>query len=302
MNFLSLFYTMIELFSFIMVGFLLSKLKRIDKINNQVLSRLVAEVLTPALILSSVFTKNSINADIVVKESLVAGMILYGLYLIIFYIVKLLPLKKSTCDIYKMSIMFTNTSFIGYPILRIIYGDFSVFIFSLMHLLFNLLLFSVGTITMSKQSRLSLKSIITPGFISSILALICYIMHISCNDYVLDFLTTLGNASVPLSMIVIGVSLSFVDIRKAIKRIDIYLFCIIKLCILPLLFILIGRLLPFDVFIQNLFIFSTMLPTGSMVVILANQYEYESEFASLIVFITTLCSVITIPLLLSWVL
>lgn len=294
---------MLELFAFIILGYILVKMKQIDKHSNQILSSLVANVFSPALIIGSVFSKSSINNNEIVIEAIFYGIILYIFYLIFNSILfKFIKFNQNESNIFKLSLIFANTAFIGYPILKSIFGELSIFIFSLVHLSFNILLFSYGAnlLSKSKQKELfSIKQLLSPGFLCSIVAIILYFSKVSCPEPVYEFLNTLGNVSIPLSMIVIGATLGFVDIKEVLKNKNVYFITFIKLIILPIITSLFVKILPCQEFIKQLLVFSTILPSGSMVVILSNKYNNNYSLATATVFLSTLLSIITIPVMLS---
>lgn len=294
MNVLSLFLVLLELFCFLFLGYLLAATRQLDQATNQKLSGLVANVLTPALILASVSAKDPAADGNIVAEALLAGCLLYAFYFILNAIV-----FRQGHPVEKMMIMFANTSFIGFPILRALYGDFAVFLFSIIHLPFNALIYTYGvSLIAKKKEKVSLRQLVSPGLISSLMAIVLFLSGMELPELVTDFLHTLGNASIPLSMIVIGVSLYFVSLQDLFKDKELWLITAFKLVGLPLITALIMPFLPFEEMIRQLLLISTVLPSGSMVVILANQYHSQITKASLGVFLTTLLSLITIPALL----
>ena len=292
---------MLELSALILLGLVLTKLHLLDEKGSAVLSTLVVHVFNPALIISSVCEGGLQTQGDTVIEAIICGVFLYALLILIALVVymrsKALKEEVSIC---KMIVIFSNTAFVGYPILRALYGDFAVFVFSLMHLPFNLLIFTYGRSLLQKgnHQKMTVKDIFSIGTVSSIVALILYFGNISVPVRVADFFGILGDACVPLSMIVIGVSLAHASWKNVLKSKNINMVVFLRLIVLPILIAWITLPLPISTFNRELLVISGALPAGSMIVVLAKEYKANDGLASAGVFLTTLLSVVTIPLML----
>lgn len=292
---------MLELSALILLGLVLTKLHLLDEKGSAVLSTLVVHVFNPALIISSVCEGGLQTQGDTVIEAIICGVFLYALLILIAIVVymrsKALKEEVSIC---KMIVIFSNTAFVGYPILRALYGDFAVFVFSLMHLPFNILIFTYGRSLLQKgnHQKMTVKDIFSIGTVSSIVALILYFGNISVPVRVADFFGILGDACVPLSMIVIGVSLAHASWKNVLKSKNINMVVFLRLIVLPILIAWITLLLPISTFNRELLVISGALPAGSMIVVLAKEYKANDGLASAGVFLTTLLSVVTIPLML----
>lgn len=292
---------MLELSALILLGLVLTKLHLLDEKGSAVLSTLVVHVFNPALIISSVCEGGLQTQGDTVIEAIFCGVFLYALLILIAIVVymrsKALKEEVSIC---KMIVIFSNTAFVGYPILRALYGDFAVFVFSLMHLPFNILIFTYGRSLLQKgnHQKMTVKDIFSIGTVSSIVALILYFGNISVPVRVADFFGILGDACVPLSMIVIGVSLAHASWKNVLKSKNINMVVFLRLIVLPILIAWITLPLPITTFNRELLVISGALPAGSMIVVLAKEYKANDGLASAGVFLTTLLSVVTIPLML----
>ena len=292
---------MLELSALILLGLVLTKLHLLDEKGSAVLSTLVVHVFNPALIISSVCEGGLQTQGDTVIEAIICGVFLYALLILIAIVVymrsKALKEEVSIC---KMIVIFSNTAFVGYPILRALYGDFAVFVFSLMHLPFNILIFTYGRSLLQKgnHQKMTVKDIFSIGTVSSIVALILYFGNISVPVRVADFFGILGDACVPLSMVVIGVSLAHASWKNVLKSKNINMVVFLRLIVLPILIAWITLPLPISTFNRELLVISGALPAGSMIVVLAKEYKANDGLASAGVFLTTLLSVVTIPLML----
>lgn len=287
--------TMAELFILLMIGYELGKRKKIDESATNQISWLVANVFNPCLIIAAVLSNTSSDNNTIVSQALWMGWLIYILLLVIAEV--FFAFKKEEHSIYKLLCIFANTGFIGYPIIRALYGDFAMFIFSLLHMPFNAIFYLYGIQQVNKKANFHWKQIINSGLVFSIIALLIYFFQWPVPEVIAYVCTQLGNASIPLSMLVIGLSLSFIPMNTIFKNKKLWFYTGIKLIALPVLFFLFAKIMPCSTFMKQLLVLSGTLPAAAMVSIIANQYDYHKDLASAGVFLTTLGSILTIPLL-----
>lgn len=294
--------TMIVLFSIILIGYYSNKKNLLDKPTNSKLASLVLNITLPALIINSVVTNEE---ALISKKEIIAiffiGIVLYGFLIIISkLIIKILKFNDENGPIYELLLIFANTGFIGYPIIKVIFGDGSIFPFSILHLPFNVLLFSYGVYSIKngkEKSKIKMKDIMNPGVIASIVAMFIFLFEVQLPEVFVSLSKILGDATTPLSMILIGSSLAFIPIKEIFTDKKIYIVTLIKLIILPIIIFLISKVIFTNELIIGFLILSVTLPAGSSIVMLTTQYESNEKVASLGVFISTLLSIITMPLI-----
>lgn len=302
MNIMVLIRTMVVLFTIMLVGYGLNKLGILRKESNSVLSELIVKVTGPVLVVNSVCGIDTTNDKGQIIQIFFIGILLYAL-LIAFsqIIIRLLNLNKESGNIYALMLTFTNTSFIGFPILRVLYGDYAIFASSILHMPFNILIYSYGVYMIQKQGddkrKFNIKDVLNTGVIAAIIALIIFLFGINVPGVVQEVLSMIGEITIPLSMILIGSSLALIPLKYVFSDIKIYLISFIKLIVMPAITYFIARLFTSDNFLIAQLTIATALPAGSMIVMLTTQYKGNVKTASVGVFITTVLSVITIPLM-----
>lgn len=293
--------TMCVLFGTIVVGYVIQKLGILNTESNRKISELIVKVTSPALIIGSVCNKNLEGGSSVFFIFFI-GIGLYIYYIILAkIIIKPFSLEKSSSNIYEMMIIFTNTGFVGFPIFRVMYGDTAIFYASILHIPFNIIMYSYGVymINSSKAGADSfkIKDVLNSGVISAILALIIYTLHIPVPKVIGDTVILIGDATIPLSMMLIGASLADVPVKDVISSYKVYIFSVVKLIILPIITYFVIRLITADEFIIGLVTVSAGLPAGTMIVMMVARYGGDTKESSVGVFLTTLFSVATIPLM-----
>lgn len=296
--------TMVVLFSIILLGYFVNKIKILDKTTNMKLSQLVLKVTTPALILSSVASGGESLVD---KGEIISiffiGIGMY-LFLILFAwgVVKLLKYNDENSVIYQMMIIFPNYGFIGYPILGSLYGNSVIFPYSILHIPFNLLLFSYGVYLIKKGdggNKFKFKDVLNPGVIASLIAMFIFLLDIKLPDLFVQTCSLVGDSTIPLSMLLIGSSLALIPIKSIFNESKIYVITCIKLIIFPIIIFYIAKIFLNDELIISFIILSVALPTASSVGMLTTQYGLSEKIGSVGVFITTILSIITLPFIIA---
>lgn len=293
--------TMTLLLLLIITGYIICKLNILTMELNKKMSELIVKVSCPALIIGVVCKHEEISQEINILFLLVLGIVLYLYYIVVSIIlIKFFNLSRNEKSIYELMVIFNNTSFVGIPVVRVIYGDTSIFYLTVLHLSFNFLIYTYGVIKLKSNEEkidFSLRNIINSGVISALLGIGIYFFKIPLPNILSNYLILLGGITIPLSLLLMGASLVMIPLDKIFSNKKLILFCMIKLLLLPI--ITYG---VFSVFIENRFYIelitiSTALPAGSMIIMFSMKHNKGVEISSLGVFLTTIFSIITIPII-----
>lgn len=292
--------TMLILFGVIIIGYIAGKLGKINEKDNKTLSSLMMNILAPFLIVSSV-TDISRSEEVNVFKIMILGIIMYLILIIVARIyVKIIPLNKFEKPVYEVGMVFGNVFFLGYPIFKSLIGEQGIFINTILNMPFNLLLFSYGLYLFIKDSqdiKITLKGLISPALVASIIALAIYIFNINLPNVIKEIVSNVGDMTIPLSMILIGSSLSTVDIKYIFKDYKAIIYSIVKLLILPTIVFFITKNIGLEEYLVKMITLSVGFPAASMLVMFATQYNKSIRSATISVFISTILSLITIPLI-----
>lgn len=216
---------------------------------------------------------------------------------------KLLRIPDTEKGIWVFVCMFSNNGFMGFPLALTLYGNDGLFLMSIANVVTNFLIFSVGVHFMLKgypvKEKISLKKMIVNNInIAVVLGLACYFSQIRLPALVLDTLQYVGNITAGLSMIVVGLSMAKLDIRQMLRGKSAYLLTAMRLVCIPLLTILILKLIPvkMDTMMLSTLMLMSVLPAPSSVTILSEKYHTNTGYGSKIIFLTTVCCLVTIPI------
>lgn len=288
---------LIELFCMMGLGYLLMKINYLDVNVNKKISNLVISVTTPALIFASVFKENEASQSAVIMMLGIAFLVYLILPVVAMLFNTLLKIPTSQRKLYQFMTVFSNTGFMGYPVVASLYGNTGVFYAAIFNLMFNLFVFTYGIYLMQENRRLDWHSLFTPGIVLSLFAMIAYFVKLTIPMVIVNVCESVGGMTTPLAMLLIGASLSNVSSKEILSDTTIYFYTLLRQFLLPLLFFSLLRLVLHDELIRGVVMMMIAMPVGSISVLFATQHGNDSTLASKNVFVTTLCSLLSIPII-----
>ena len=292
-----------SLFLIILVGVYAAKKRIITKEINKGLTNILLKITLPCLVVSSfIFDLSDELKDNIIRCFIYSPLVLI-ISIVISYIL-LIPIKGEKKIIIQFANVFSNCGFIGFPIVFSIYGNEGVIYASIFNLFFTAFLWTYGVILFNgKMKREDIKKVLlNPAIVAVFIGLIIMIFGFDIPSVLSSTLDLVGNMTSPLSMIIVGVILGNAKIISYLKDKTIYYSAFLKLIIMPCILILISKLFKDTSLVIKTLIIVTAMPAAAMTSILAESFDKESEYSAVIVFITTLFSVITFPILLNFIL
>jgi hypothetical protein len=299
----------ILLFLLILVGFVVKKLNLITDDFQQGVSGYVINVALPAYIVTSLGA--NVSASMFKEAGLffVISCLITTLTITFSYgFVKVFKIEGQARDIFQFILIFANVAFMGFPVIGAAFGEQGIFYTVVYNLLFNMLLWTFGVFLMKRHQdhetlRLSIwqkmKRMMNPALIAMAVGFSMAGLRVEFPTLVKDTLGMVGSTTSPLSMMFIGFILTEVHIKELIQDHRLYMIAVIRLIGFPLLFFMIlspfisGPMLGVSILLLG-------MPAGINTAMLAARYENDYKLASKMVFISTLASIVTIPLLIKF--
>ena len=300
MDIMVVFQTMLKLFLLLILGFVLFKCHIFDEYTNKKISALIVNVASPMLIISSIAGVEGSNKSIVFLM-IGAGILMYIGFIILGKIInRIFPFPKKDWPVYECMVVFANTGFMGYPVLLDVFGQEAVFYASLIHMAFNFFVYTYAIMCLTKgddsEFKLNFKQLLTPGIILIFVGIFIYLFDIQLPSVLMDTINSVGSLTAPLSMMMIGSSLAVYPIKDSFTDWRSYVFAFVRLMIVPFVTMIMCRLLHIDAYYANITIITNAMPVGSMVLMLATQYNANVKIVTRNIAVSTLLSVITIPI------
>ncbi len=293
----------IVMFLLIAVGYICDKVGLVTKRGIKQMTDIVLLIVSPAVIIQSYnqeFDPNlakNLGIAFVYATIAHAGMIVFSRFLFS----KKNPGKYNidrVCSIY------TNSGFMGIPLILSVLGEEGVFYGSAFLALFNITLWTQGVAAIkgrqkekAKPAAIAKQLLLNPGVIGILIGFLIFFTPISLPDPVGQAVGHIANLNTPLAMIVIGTYIARSNILQALKEIRIYYTSLIRLVVFPLLMIPIYLLLPSDSLVYLTNFIAMACPAAAATSMLAAKYGGDAIYASKIIAISTVLSVLTIPLM-----
>lgn len=299
--------SVIILFILIFLGFFIGKRGIINKEYTPDLSRFVIEITMPVTVFCSIIGQdNTGGLNEIWQMMVLAGCFHLGSFLLGQLIVRIGHIPEKERGIWIFNFMFSNNGFMGLPLALAIFGNDGLFMMAICNVISNLLIFSVGLKLCTKYYPVKEKINIRKMFVNNIniavvIGFVCYLCHLHVPDVVVRLLDYISNITAGFSMIVVGLSLSRMNLRDVFANKKLFVMTGLRLILIPLLCIGVFRLLPFEVpeLLYMILILTAALPSASSQSMLTEQYKTNVQDAGRAVFLTTLCSVVTIPVVMA---
>ena len=209
-------------------------------------------------------------------------------------------LESNREAVFEVLMAFGNTMFIALPVSDALYGSYAVLIVSLSCIPFNVFLYSYGMWRMKQgkgERRFHLKDILSPPLIATLAGILFLVVDLPVPAMVRDTLSVIGASTMPLSLIVIGASLGSVSLLDAFRSGKMAYLSVVRLLVIPVLTWLVCGLLTSDEVLRMTCLIIGGAPCAVIVSILGDSCGQDMVFSSQAVQHSTVCSVITLPVL-----
>lgn len=283
-------------------GFLLVRTKHIHKDSLQAFATVLMYVCSPCLNIYTI-----INAPFsmkLVKEAGIVFVVSLAVQVFILLFFKYLFRKKFEDVNYRVGTIATamgNCGFMGVPLLEAVMPDHpeavlmsTVFCYGM-----GLIGWTLASYIISNDSKyMSIKNaVLNPATISILIAIPFFAMKISLPMQVNNMVTLLGKMSAPMCMLIMGMRLATMDLKKLFTDAEVYGIVAIKQFAMPLLMFGIMMLLPVDAYLVKTMFVLSAAPIASMVLNYSELIGQGQERAANLVLVGTITSVITLPLM-----
>ena len=298
---------MLTLFAIVVVGYIAGKNEYMGGTFDKRLSKLVIDITCPALILSSAMTGELPDRRYILPLLGISALTYVLLTGVAIWLPRLLTKKKDEEGVLGFAMMFGNVGFMGYPIVASIFGHEAVFYAAVLNVVNTFTVFTVGTILITGKTvngpKFQKKVLWSTPMLSAYLTMLIVALEITgIPQWISQPLTMIGNITVPAALLIIGSSMSQLPLRSLLGNSTIYLTTLLRLAILPVGIHYLFTLLGFDPFVVGINTVVIAMPVATYGTILCLRHGKDTTLMTQITFITTLLSMLTIPLLVTYLL
>ena len=289
------------LFILIALGFLLRKRNLISNEFTKSASDLVIYVTLPSMIVASMDRDFSAALIKTGFSIFLCGSLMYVLLIVsAFTFSRLRKIEDGDRQVYEFMMIFGNVAYLGYPVLKIMFGEMGVFYGSFLNIWFNILVWTLGIKLMHKDQRKIdfFRAFLNPGLIAIGLRMIIFVFPVDIPQALKTTLNILGEMTVPLCMLLIGAFMTEARFKDFLANKNLYLFSLTKLVVMPLVMMLI--MMPFKITstVKVIPVVMSGMPAGVNTAIFARKFGRNYHLASQGVVLSTAISLLTIPILL----
>ena len=283
-----------------LIGYLMARRGAIGPAFTRTASSLVLNVFMVGTILNSMISTGAERDLSNLPEIILMTfmMTLIG-YATAWLVTRLVRIELDNAPSFEILMGVGNSMFIALPIAGALYGAYAVFIVSLSCIPFNVFLYSYGVwrIRGTESGKLRVKDMFSIPLIATLLGLLILVLDLSVPKVIVDIFSSLSGATMPMSMMVIGASLGSVSLLDAFRNPKLAILSAVRLILIPILTWVICRFLTDDPVLLMTCMIIAASPSAVIVSVIAIQYGRDGVFASEAVQHSTICSIVTIPLL-----
>lgn len=289
--------TQLLLFLYMFCGFCISRAGIIREDNRTVLVRLLMDVAMPMMVLDAFnrpTTREEILSSVWVIVISLLGCVITGLIGLMLW--KNQPENRKKVLMYAS--MFSNAGNAGLPIISLVFGPVGVFYASMYLIPPRILQWTVGLGLFVKPEK--------GGWVKNVLlnpmVVMIYIgAFLMATQWQIPgvfgtAISNLGDMTAPLSMILIGATLAHIDWKMLMDR-SVMVTSLFRLIVFPLLFAVALKLCRVDELTMNICVILLAMPVASNTAAMAERYGGDYVFASACVSVSTLLSILTVPVI-----
>lgn len=291
---------MVVLFIIVILGYVACKLGYMGDKFDKKLSSIVVDITCPLLVLSSVMGDELPDRTLILPL-LGVGFLTYILLLVFgFWVPRLITKNHDDQGMIGFALMFANVGFIGYPIVSSIFGPHAVFYAALLNMPNTFFIFTAGVMLIKGEYSLKQfnpKVLVSPAMLVAFLAAIIVALGIHTPDIIARPVTMVGNITVPAALMIIGSSMAKLPIREIIGSPKVYITALLRLTIVPLSIYFLFKACGVSDLVNNINTVVIAMPVASFGTMFCLKYGRNPSLITETTFITTLGSIITIPLI-----
>lgn len=289
------------LFIIMLAGFIAGKAGVIDSTGSKKLGGVMLYVTSPMLVFKAFFIK--FTTERLINIMWIVGMAL-SMFLLAILLSKLIykkfPDDKST--ILRFCAVFSNCGYMGLPLMQALYGDEGVFYGSFYVMCFHIMLWTYGYVMFGGQGtrkQIAVKVLTKPSLIAVYLGMIIFIFGIPVPSPIESAVTAVGNMTMPISMLIIGSIISSTKLKEIVSDWRAYLSSFVRLVLMPLIAFALTRIPGVPAMPSAVLVTALAMPSAANTTVFAELFNKDAVFASKCVSVSTLLSIVTIPLIVS---
>ena len=292
------------LFLLIVIGYIVVRVGAVPDNATMTLSKMENNIFIPALVMGTFMT------NLTPERIRSAWIYLVGGAAVLVITAPLAILIARSCskdsftrNIYTYGLAFSNFGFMGNAVVKALFPH--IFMEYLIFVLpFWALIYTWGTPCLlipvegeRKTWKDKLRAFINPMFIGMLVGIAIGLSGLKLPSFLANATTTLGDCMSPIAMLLTGMTIAKIDLKKAFTNVSVYVVSLIRLLAIPAVFLVLVKLLPLNETLEYCMICNLAMPLGLSTIVVPAAYGKDSTVAASMALISHLLSCITIPII-----
>ncbi len=301
------FVRVMAIFSLIFLGFISNKIGILPFESRKHLINLMMYITAPCMAASSIYTK-TLSEEVLnstFQISVTAAIYFVVISVISYFIVRMGKFKPiEEMGLYMVAMTCINTGFMGFPVTKAVFGG-DIFYLMVMHNVVSCMylygavpiLLKIGRKNVESHFLQNLKDILNPAMIGIFVGILFLALGIQPPKAINEVIIYLSDATIPLSMIIIGVQLGSSNMMEVIKHKYVNLVNIFSMFVFPILtFFVVEQFDMLETNVKVVLIFASAFPAAVVPSAIAEQQGLQTNRLAEVISLTTLTSLIIIPI------
>lgn len=287
----------LELLLMILAGAVCCKAGVFQPKERSVLSNILLYLVVPAMVINSYLTEFDPNTFRNLLETFALSLLALGIGLAVTFIVTL-PVKQNQA-ILRFACSFSNAAYMGFPLIKAMFGNEGLLYASAFVTVFNILLWTVGygMVSGSHSFKEILHSIVTcPCILAVIVGLVLYLGRVAVPQVLAGPISSIGDMNTPLSMIITGATIASSNLGQLLKNRQLFLTLGLRLLLVPAVELAVFALLGVTGTVPMIVLLLEACPCVTITTVFAIRFHHDEELAAGAVVFSTLASILTLPL------
>ncbi len=298
----------LNMFLMIIVGYVIYKTHLADHEGNKSISNILLLVVTPAMLMESLFSMEY-SAQILRNffVSIVLGFLTHFLVIAVTGLCLGKKDRNPNVGMERYLAVYSNCGFMGIPLVSAVFGAEAVLYMAGYMISFNVLTWTHGLIQITGETSVSqvIKGLLSPTVICTFIGIIVFVCRIPVESHVLKAISYIGSMNTPLGMIVAGIVLGETGLHGVLKKPRLFLVTALKLFAAPaaafVVLFLARKVVPVSDELFYAILIPAACPAATTGTMMALRYDKDYEYSSQVFVVSTLLSMLTIPLVVSGV-
>ncbi len=296
---------MFFLLFFIILGYILNKFKLLPENSEKVLSKLENYIFIPALVLSTFINNFTLDKLTSAGKLLTFSIIIEVVVIFVAFVcTRFITKDKYVRKIYLYGLCFSNFGFMGNAVVSALFPDvFLEYVIFTIVLWIVIYLWGVPNLLMESEQehgiKARLKNLMNPMLIGMLVGIVIGLTGIKLPNFATSAIDSASACMSPIAMLITGITIAKIDIKSVLKIKSIYVVTMIRLIIIPMIFI--GLYYIFKIPISKTFLIcavaSLSMPLGLNTIVIPSSYGKDTTVASGMALISHVLSILTIPLI-----